>query len=286
MGIRQMMLGLGSVFVKSITTNQQELDLATWASANGWNGSSEAIITIGSGIYIWSDNTGIAALTTGLFPGGLTIINNGYIIGKGGNGGSNSAGGSGGTALSLGCNCIITNNSYIAGGGGGGGGSNSLGGGGGAGGGAGGYTTDGIGVSSTGGAGGSNGLAGSNGVVTYAYFYEAYWVYGGGGGGRILPGVGGSGGSTGGQGGGSGGAGGGVTVNSWTFAAGGSANNAGASAPIQNPGGGGGWGASGGLAGAGADIQYAAGAGGKAIALNGYSVTWLSGTSQVYGLIS
>ena len=132
--------GKSNAWAGTISTNQRELNLRTWALANGWNGSSAATITIASGVYIWSDNTSVAGLTTGTFSGGLTIINNGYIIGKGGAGG----GSAGGAAISLGVNTTITNNSgaFIAGGGGGGA-SNFSGGGGGAGGGAGGVGTGG-----------------------------------------------------------------------------------------------------------------------------------------------
>ena len=117
----------------TITTNQQELNLRTYLLANGWNGASQALVTINPSVYIWSDSISTAALTiTGSFPGGVQITNNGYIIGKGGTGGLNyqmnsdtsvKIGQPGGPAISLGVNATIINNSgaYIAGGGGGGG---------------------------------------------------------------------------------------------------------------------------------------------------------------------
>lgn len=135
----------------TITANQQELNLRTYALANGWDGASAAEITIASGIYIWSDNTAVAGLDTGgAWPGGLTIINNGFIMGKGGDGAGDwlnastnyetRTATSGGPAINLTTNAQIDNtNGYIGGGGGGGASSNYYHpGGGGAGGGAGG----------------------------------------------------------------------------------------------------------------------------------------------------
>lgn len=289
--------GKANKWIATISTNQQEMNLATWASANGWNGSKPAEITIGSGVYIWSNNTATPALTTGSFPGGLTIINNGYIMGKGGGGGAvvppygtYIAATSGGNAISLSQSCSINNVGYIGGGGGGGAGVGE--GGGGAGGGSGGSEHD-----AAGGVGGSIGASGGNGQVVITPWGNGC---GGGGGGRVIPGTGGaargpsfwSGDIYGGLGGGSGGSG-GANWSEWDGWA-------------WSGGGGGGWGAAGGFpggagtvySGAGGsanaaggngspiDTGYAYGAGGKAIALNGYSVTWLSGTAQVYGAVS
>lgn len=215
----------------TITTNQQELDLRTYLLANGWNGASQALVTINPSVYIWSNSISTAALTiTGSFPGGVQITNNGYIIGRGGNGGlsyqqnsdtSVKIGQSGGPAISLGVNATIINNSgaYIAGGGGGGGSGgfyspsvNSWAGsgGGGAGGGTGGFTQ--FSGTYAGGSGGAIGASGSNGS---AVADAATSTGAGGGGGRILPGTGGQGGFYGtspnqgyGRGGGAGGGGG------------------------------------------------------------------------------
>jgi len=253
------------------------------------SGKSDITVTINSGIYLYSTSTGgyglnISGATTG---DTLTIVNNGFILGQGGNGGAQNAGGaSGGPALNLNFGmsaCTINNtngSAYIAGGGGGGGGGTSndflAGGGGGAGGGTGGASNAG----GTGGAGGGIGASGSNGSVAS-----------GGGGGRVLPGSGGAGGSGGtrtGAGGGSGGGGGqsqetqGKSVTTYNGGAGGSAN-AGGSAGVSSRGGGGGggWGSSGGTGSA------AAGSGGKAVNLNGKSLTWTSGnTTRVYGAVS
>jgi hypothetical protein len=265
-------------FAATISSNQQELNLRTWALANGWNGSSAAQITIGSGVYIWSDNTGTPALSTsGPWPGGLTLVNNGFIMGKGGS--SGNPGGAGGPAISLGSNITINNtngSAYIGGGGGGGGALNAAQGGGGAGGGG----------ANPGGLGGTGG----NGSVGT-----------GGSGGRIFPGSGGTGGvgATGGSG---GGAGGGGSIGTAT-------SNPRTGTPVYGlpGGGGGGWGASGGLGynalagtpgsggsannagsnAAASGTAYSGGAGGRAVQLNGNSVSWVSGdTARVWGAVS
>jgi hypothetical protein len=98
-------------------------------------------LTINMGVRIYSNNTSVAALTTGVFPAGstLTIINNGSIIGMGGAGGKGadgqilnlccgsptsqpgSPGLAGGNAMSIGMNTTINNTSgNIFGGGNGG----------------------------------------------------------------------------------------------------------------------------------------------------------------------
>ena len=274
--------GKSNAFAATISSNQTNLNLRTWALANGWNGSSAANITVAAGVYIYATSTGNAGLTTGSFPGGLTIVNNGYIIGMGGAGGSNAAGGAGGIAITLNVNTSITNNGYIAGGGGGGGTGGGdptgAGGGGGAGGGNGangklsGYTL-------AGGTGGGPGAAGTNGVGGWNEAKYGGYTFsgGGGGGGRILPGTGGaaqpnSPDTTGGRGGGAGG-GGGCYYNAGAGGSGGSAGGNG------NAAGGGGWGSSGG-----SDYR-SGGAGGKAINLNGYTAT-RTGSGTTYGAVS
>jgi hypothetical protein len=140
--------GKSNAFAHTISSNQQELNLYTYLVGQGWNTTSAVQLTIANGVYIWSDNTSVAALNTGgLYPGGLTIVNNGFIIGKGGSGGGvNPANGSvvlpgaGGPAITLTAAATINNTNGYIGGGGGGGAANiySGGGGGGAGGGLGG----------------------------------------------------------------------------------------------------------------------------------------------------
>ena len=126
-----------------ISTNQEELNLVQWAKSNGWNGSDEAKITIAEGVYIYSDDAGpgdpkadyrkIPAIQIDEFPNGLTLINNGFIMGRGGDGGANYSkasvkadvgiGQDGGDAIWINSNSsiVINNNGAIAGGGGGGG---------------------------------------------------------------------------------------------------------------------------------------------------------------------
>jgi hypothetical protein len=126
--------GKANQFAFTISSNQTNANLRTLAVNAGWNQSSKVVATISSGIYISSNATGTPALTVnGSFPGGVELINNGFIVGMGGAGGAGgnvldgipvngSVGNSGGLALSVSSAVSITNNSTIAGGGGGGGG--------------------------------------------------------------------------------------------------------------------------------------------------------------------
>jgi len=278
------------------------------------SGGSDITVTINGGVYLYATSTGNPGLniTGGTTGDTLTIVNNGYIIGMGGVGGSAGNAGNGGPALSIPITATINNtngSAYIAGGGGGGGGSRATlystlyynGGGGGAGGGVGGAGQQSTGSPvHAGGAGGSIGASGSNGAGTNTNTNGAS----GGGGGRVLPsssttksastsswtqaGNGGSGGGTGGSfisgnAGTTTTTGGGATQN-------GSASSTGdaAGAGPSVAGGGGGWGASGGTAaGAATNLAYAVGGPGKAVELNGKSVTWTSGnTTRVYGAVS
>lgn len=97
--------------------------LINWMKAQG---STPVVITITGNIV--SHSTGVPCLD---FPSSLTneyvtlIINSGvHVLGRGGNGGSNSAGGAGGNAINngIGTRLRINNNGIIGGGGGGGGG--------------------------------------------------------------------------------------------------------------------------------------------------------------------
>ena len=241
--------------------------------------SSGETLRIPSNMWVWSDNTAVAALTIDI---SCTVINDGKIIGKGGAGGNGHynlvrTGYAGGPAINVTASGVtITNSSgaYIAGGGGGGGSFSDYsnpsdkhsGGGGGAGGGAGGtgrvnsyYWQGGVGGAlNASGANGGNGFAnagpggGSGGGGGGSF-------YGGGGGGRILPGVGGGGGS-----------------NPGTGGSAGNAGNSGGSYVYSPAGGGGGWGAAGGLGGG----RFGGGAGGAAI--SGISRT-LNNSGTIYG---
>ena len=128
--------GGASLFKFTISSNQTNADLRTLALAAGWDGVSQPVATIGSGIYISSSSTGSPALTiTGSFPNGVQLINSGYIIGMGGAGGagasrflsgSGSPGAAGGLALSVSTAVYINNLGTIGGGGGGGGGGGAI----------------------------------------------------------------------------------------------------------------------------------------------------------------
>lgn len=257
-------------YVFSANSNQTTITISALPGYKA--GKTNLTVTINAGILIVSTTTATPALTiTGGTAGDtVVVVNNGFIAGRGGAGGS----GTGGVAVSLGYPATINNTNpaaYIGGGGGGGGSQSPAGGGGGAG----------------------NGPAPATGA-------------GGGNGGTTFPGVGGAGGSAPfggtatGSPGGSGGGGGG-------YSRAGSGHNpiCNYTAPPLDygGGGGGGWGASGGnagpasrsgaaggsgtAAGGNAGPGPAGGAGGKAVALNGNSVTWTSGnTTRVYGSVS
>lgn len=209
--------GKANQFAFTIATNQTNANLRSLAVAAGWNQTSKVVATINAGVYVSASVTGTPGLTVnGSFPNGVTLTNNGFIIGRGGNGGTslpaggsttNSTGFTGGLALSVGVGISITNNGTIGGGGGGGGPGGPgayasgcctiLGGGGGGGGGRTGATNSSGGAGSPGNAG--NGAAGGTGTASAAG--------GGGAGGSAFPSKGGNGGAGGGWG-ASGGAGG------------------------------------------------------------------------------
>jgi len=293
-------------FTYSTNTTNASLNLS---GISGYRaGKSDITVTVNSGVYVYAtatSNTGLD-ISGGTTGDTLTVVNNGFIMGMGGNaagasGSSKFGSNSGGRAMniaSLGISSTtITNTSgYIGGGGGGGGygngggGFEGNGGGGGAGGGNGGSGSvnqfkAGI-FTAPGGTGGNPGASGNNGSANAA---DRSIGSGGGGGGRIMPGTGGAGGTfpsagnTFGRGGGAGGGGaGGGGANG---GAGGSAGGGGGTGGIYGGGGGGGYGASGGN-GSGAP---AGSAGGKAVNTGSISITWTGGsasTSRVYGAVS
>lgn len=185
-------------------------NLLTAAQSAGYvAGSSTITLTINSGVYVGSPASGASyAITISGFTSGdvISIVNNGYIYGRGGDGGQGGGtvnanavglpGDTGGRAIYTDFATSITNNGIIAGGGGGGGGgglywngnikSSTYAGGGGGGGGQG-YGN------SSGGLGGDvavyDGLAGTGGTATAAGS--------GGSGGLTNAGYGGNGGSLG-----------------------------------------------------------------------------------------
>jgi hypothetical protein len=219
-------------------------------------------VTVNPGVIIYAPDTGTPALDTRGFPSGSTInlVNQGYILGKGGAGGdggessqfgsnkstnnSGKDGFPGGTAImgpGAGITLNVTNGSgYIWGGGGGGGGG---------GGNCASASTSGNGGGGGGGAGGGQGGLGGSAAA------EAY-----------------SNGSPGGA---------GSTGPRGTFGAGGAPNGSGSS--LAGPGGAGGdWGGSGSggtASGSGGPVGGNGGGAGKAINTNGGSVNLVSGSS-------
>jgi len=309
--------GTANLLQLVVSLNTQNFNLLTAAQAAGFvNGSSRPIqVTINANVYVWSDNTTLAAFDTGAITGSgtITIINNGYIIGKGGAAATTTTSASitseaGGNAINIQKSVTIINNSgaFIAGGGGGGGtgrlGTNSIYalGGGGAGGGASGTN-----------AGGAIGIAGVPATSTQTSGGQV--TTNGGSGGRILSGVGGAsislfipisaGGTLKriGLGGGSGGSGSAMTggpTQSAKVAGSGAGGTAGAvggngggssssGSETAAGGGGGGWGAAGGSgfnSAGGTSLSWGVGgAGGKAVNLNGFTGP-ITGAGTVYGV--
>jgi len=120
-----------STFPVPITSNQNNINLRTLALSLGWDGVSQVQLTIDSGVTVSSTSASTAALVIdGVWPNGVTLINNGIIQGKGGtgglggsgSGGAGGAGQAGGTALSVSSAASVNNANTLAGGGGGGGG--------------------------------------------------------------------------------------------------------------------------------------------------------------------
>jgi len=191
------------VFVTSTTTN---LNLRNYAILSGWNQTQPLRVTINSGVYVFATDTTSPAITiTGTYPGGITLINYGIIMGCGGRGGNGgtifSNGIDGGPAIeynNISQTLIIQNYYYILGGGGGGAGSiysnnsEGPGGGGGAGGGRGGaaygkydpFTTSEFISGGTGGLAGNIGNDPSSVSITSPFTGIQYMA--GGGGGRLI----------------------------------------------------------------------------------------------------
>ncbi len=94
-------------------------NVQTVALAAGWDGVKPIIMTIASSNGFHSNTTGTEALNVNV--ANTTIINNGWIAGRGGT----AYGGAGGKALNISATGVIVQNNsgaFIAGGGGGGGG--------------------------------------------------------------------------------------------------------------------------------------------------------------------
>ena len=79
--------GKSNLFSFTLATGT-DVNLRTAALAAGWPGSGAVQATINSGSIIQSSSTGSYALTIdGSWPGGVTLINNATIQGRGGDGG-------------------------------------------------------------------------------------------------------------------------------------------------------------------------------------------------------
>lgn len=124
-----------------ISSHTLNFNVYNEAIARGWNGTSpfNMNITINSGVYLGSSSVDVYAFDTGTLPAGCNIIltNNGYITGRGGDGGGagrSYVGDHGGHALIARVPITIYNYGYIQAGGGGGGSRPDLGWGGGGGG--------------------------------------------------------------------------------------------------------------------------------------------------------
>lgn len=203
------MYGDASVSDFIISENQVDLNLRNYLINAGWDQDSQPRVTILENVYITSSvgrdangNQTPAMVISGEYPNGLAIINNGYILGHGGEGGGlfNQAANlrDGSCAISITTPYVITieNNGFIAGGGGGGARSNgsgtgsvaNSGGGGGAGGGNGGRgkaNTGGKTHTGAGGAGASTpGSSGLNGSSASSDVQGRGGEAGGGGGGN------------------------------------------------------------------------------------------------------
>ena len=140
MSVYNILLGIAGpfLFFNTVSSNQVDYNLYNQLIAGGWNGTSPAIVslTIGTGVEITASNNSTAAFTTGTFPSGssIYITNNGYIVGRGGQGvGKGSptstsynltapATANGGVALSVSSAVYIDNTNGVVGGGGGAGG--------------------------------------------------------------------------------------------------------------------------------------------------------------------
>ncbi len=234
------------------------------ASAAGNPASPRVItLTINSGVTVYSNSTSQAAVDAGNLPTGsaLTIVNNGSIIGAGGYGGTGgalsdcaiatagAAGGNAGNAINLTVSATINNtNGYIFGGGGGGGGGGAS------------YFLCGFGWSGGGGGGGAGNIGGAGGAGGYNYY-----IYDAGD-----PGA----------------------AGNTTGGAGGPGGYFDAVRYAGDGGSGGGYGMPGNVGGIGAPGAYNAsggvgGSAGKAINLNGNTITWTGGNNgtQVKGSV-
>lgn len=116
----------------TVSVSTTDYNFTANGACAGWNGTDVIIatITINSGIVVGSSSTATAAFIVPSLPGGssVTVTNNGYIEGHGGEGGigntgsGSTDGSAGGPALNIAYATTITNTFGVVGGGGGGGG--------------------------------------------------------------------------------------------------------------------------------------------------------------------
>jgi hypothetical protein len=110
-----------------ISSSTHNYNVLTAAQSAGYiAGITDLTVTVNNGINVGSTSTATPAFTISGFASGdtVSIVNNGYIVGRGGNGGTqNTNGNNGGNAMVVSYSTSITNNGTIAGGGGGGAGS-------------------------------------------------------------------------------------------------------------------------------------------------------------------
>jgi hypothetical protein len=140
MGTANMLLGAAGpfLFFTTVSTNQTDYNLYNAMIAAGWDGQRAVNVnlTIGAGIVFSSSANTISAFTVGALPANSSvyIINNGFIVGRGGQGVGKGfpgngdynltapASANGGTAFTTTVPVSIDNLNGTVGGGGGGGG--------------------------------------------------------------------------------------------------------------------------------------------------------------------
>jgi hypothetical protein len=129
-------------FPFTIASNITNANVYNLAKTAGWDANNGLVVaTINSGVIVSSSSTGAYAMeVNGGFYGGVKIVNNGLIVGRGGDGASGGTayaynsgyagnpGSGGGPALLVGVPASVKNLGTIAGGGGGGGGGGATGG--------------------------------------------------------------------------------------------------------------------------------------------------------------
>ena len=123
--------GASSQFELTIASNQTNLNVRTLAISSGWNQTARLRVVINPGIYVYGIESFLSSIAmdfTGDYPSGVELVNYGFIMGLGGNGGSASGnslifpGDAGGAAIRFQADrpFSIINAGFIGGGGGGG----------------------------------------------------------------------------------------------------------------------------------------------------------------------